>query len=141
MKNKFLRSSILIVLLGVLILQSCKKRIDAAYLNPNALVAPPVESILPGIIGGFTWFSSAQGTTYGVIVDGTFVGKFVQYFQRGSCHRGGVLYLSRTMVGAVASKCGVPAHALCRCLFSFQYASGGSHHCPHGKQEAAKDLD
>ncbi len=61
-------------------LSSCKKKIDDAYLNPNAAIRQPVENILPGVIGGFTWFSSSAGTTYGVIVDGTFVGRYIQYW-------------------------------------------------------------
>lgn len=66
-------------IISLIALASCKKKIDDAYLNPNAGVRQPVESILPGVIGGFTWFSSTQGTTYGLITDGQFVNRYVQY--------------------------------------------------------------
>lgn len=80
MKNNFLKSSILAGTIGVIALSSCSKKIDEAYANPNAGVKQPIENILPGVIGGFTWFSSAQGTTYGVVTDGTFVGRYIQYW-------------------------------------------------------------
>jgi hypothetical protein len=78
MRNKI--NSLFLFGMVVLAISSCTKKIDEAYLNPNAAVKQPVESILPGMIGGFTWFSSTQGTTYGVVVDGTFVGRYIQYF-------------------------------------------------------------
>lgn len=80
MKYKFLKSSIAAGIIGMVGLFSCSKKIDEAYLNPNAATRQPVETILPGVIGGFTWFSSTQGTTYGVVVDGTFVGRYIQYW-------------------------------------------------------------
>jgi hypothetical protein len=79
MKNKFFKSSLFLAIVSLLIIGSCKKKIDEAYQNPNALVRQPIESILPGVIGSFTWFSSANGTAYGVIVDGSFIARFVQY--------------------------------------------------------------
>jgi Starch-binding associating with outer membrane len=79
MKNKSFKSIIFIGLTGMIALASCKKKIDDAYLNPNAGVKQPIESILPGVIGGFTWFSSSQGTTYGLITDGQFVNRYIQY--------------------------------------------------------------
>ena len=80
MKKKFLIPVTYIGIFSLLISISCTKKIDDAYANPNAAVRQPVESILPGVIGGFTWFSSTQGTTYGVVVDGTFVGRYIQYW-------------------------------------------------------------
>jgi hypothetical protein len=80
MQHKFLKSFIFIGLIGIVGLYSCKKKIDDAYLNPNAATVQPVESLLPGVIGGFTWFSASAGTTYGVVVDGTFVGRYIQYY-------------------------------------------------------------
>jgi hypothetical protein len=68
------------VMVSIIMTSSCKKKIDDAYLNPNAAVVEPIESILSGVIGGFTWFSSANGTTYGVVIDGTFIGRYIQYF-------------------------------------------------------------
>ncbi|MFZ1263100.1 MAG: hypothetical protein WAT34_06270, partial [Chitinophagaceae bacterium] len=63
MKNNFLNSIIFTGIISLVAMPSCKKKIDDAYLNPNAAVVQPIESILPGVIGGFTWFSSTQGTT------------------------------------------------------------------------------
>jgi Starch-binding associating with outer membrane len=66
-----------ICLLG---LASCKKKIDDAYLNPNAPITVPIESILPGVIGGFTAFNSAAGTNYGVQIDDVLLGRYIQYW-------------------------------------------------------------
>ena len=79
MKHKSLNAIILTGIIGLVALSSCKKKIDDAYLNPNASYRQPVETILPGVIGGFTWFSSTQGTTYGLITDGQFVNRYIQY--------------------------------------------------------------
>jgi len=79
MKNISFRSILFTGIVSMIALASCKKKIDDAYLNPNAGVKQPVETILPGVIGGFTWFSSTQGTTYGLITDGQFVNRYIQY--------------------------------------------------------------
>ncbi|MBL0273132.1 MAG: SusD/RagB family nutrient-binding outer membrane lipoprotein [Chitinophagaceae bacterium] len=79
MKNNFLKTIIFTGLISLVAMASCKKKIDDAYLNPNAAVVQPIESILPGVIGGFTWFSSTQGTTYGLMTDGQFVNRYIQY--------------------------------------------------------------
>lgn len=78
MKNYFLKLSLfstIILLLGNI---SCKKKIDEAYLNPNADVKVPVESLLPSVIGSMVYFYSSNGTTFGVQLDGTFIGKYIQ---------------------------------------------------------------
>ena len=59
---------------------SCKKKIDGAYLNPNAPVVVPIEDILPGVIGGFTAFNSNAGTNYGVQADDILLGRYIQYW-------------------------------------------------------------
>ena len=59
---------------------SCTKKIDDAYLNPNSPVIVPIESILPGVIGGFTAFFSSAGTGYGVQGDGILLGRYIQYW-------------------------------------------------------------
>ncbi|MBL0131184.1 MAG: SusD/RagB family nutrient-binding outer membrane lipoprotein [Chitinophagaceae bacterium] len=79
MKNNFLKTIIFTGIISLVAMPSCKKKIDDAYLNPNAAVVQPIESILPGVIGGFTWFSSTQGTTHGLITDGQFVNRYIQY--------------------------------------------------------------
>lgn len=74
----------LIIILGlgsvVLMLSSCKKQIDNAYLNPNANVVEPVESILPSVIGSFSAFYSSAGTGYGLQNDGYLLGRYIQYW-------------------------------------------------------------
>ena len=80
MKNKNLKSLFLTGTVCLVILSSCHKKIDDAYINPNAAIRQPIEQIMPGVIGGLTWFSSSAGTAYGVITDGTFVGRYIQYF-------------------------------------------------------------
>ncbi len=61
-------------------ISSCSKKIDDAYLNPNAPVKVPVETILPGVIGGFTAFNSAAGTNYGLQIDDILLGRYIQYW-------------------------------------------------------------
>ncbi|MEO8820598.1 MAG: SusD/RagB family nutrient-binding outer membrane lipoprotein [Ginsengibacter sp.] len=81
MKNKIFKLLLLFCIAGIaLTLPSCKKKIDEAYLNPNASVVEPVESILPSVIGGMFYFYSSNGTTFGVQLDGTYIGKYVQYW-------------------------------------------------------------
>lgn len=79
MQNKFL-TTIFTLTIGAVCMQGCSKKIDEAYLNPNAPVRVPVETILPGVIGGLTNFYSANGTLYGVQQDATYIGRYVQYF-------------------------------------------------------------
>lgn len=81
MKNNFFKLiPFLSIAVIVLTITSCKKKIDEAYLNPNASVVEPIESILPSVIGGMVYFYSSNGTTFGVQLDGTFIGKYVQYW-------------------------------------------------------------
>ena len=80
MKHKLSSLLILLIVLGALVTSSCKKTIDEAYINPNANVIEPIETILPGVIGGFTAFFSSQGTNYGLQQDATFLGRYIQYW-------------------------------------------------------------
>ncbi|MCX8020415.1 MAG: SusD/RagB family nutrient-binding outer membrane lipoprotein [Chitinophagaceae bacterium] len=70
----------LIILAGSVTLVSCRKKIDEAYLNPNAFTRVPVETLLPGIIGNMVGSSSAQGSAYGTANDGLYVGRYVQFW-------------------------------------------------------------
>lgn len=79
MKNNFLKSIVFFGITCVFIV-SCKKKIDDAYLNPNASTRVPIESILPGVIGGFTAFFSSAGTSFGVQADGILLGRYIQYY-------------------------------------------------------------
>ena len=81
MKNKFFKLVLLLCIIStILMVSSCAKKIDAAYLNPNAAVVEPIETILPSVIGGMIYFYSSSGTTFGVQLDGTFIGRYIQYW-------------------------------------------------------------
>jgi hypothetical protein len=80
MKNKIIKPLFFLGLICMVCNLSCKKKIDDAYLNPNSPVIVPVESILPGVIGGFTAFFSSNGTGYGVQADGILLGRYIQYW-------------------------------------------------------------
>ncbi len=82
MQNNIIRSILFagaacIALCGI---NSCSKKIDDAYLNPNAPVVVPIETILPGVIGSFTAFNSAAGTNYGLQIDDILLGRYIQYW-------------------------------------------------------------
>ncbi len=80
MKNKINKLLLFITMISLVLASSCKKKIDEAYLQPNAPIDPSIESLLPGVIGGFTTFSSNSGNGYGVVIDGTLIGRYIQYF-------------------------------------------------------------
>lgn len=80
MKNKMIKPVLFLGLICMVSALSCKKKIDDAYLNPNSPVIVPIESILPGVIGGFTAFFSSNGTGYGVQADGILLGRYIQYW-------------------------------------------------------------
>lgn len=69
---------------AVLSLGSCSKKIDDAFLNPNASTRVPVETLLPGIIGNMVGSSSAQGSSYGTAYDGLYIGRYVNFFATNS---------------------------------------------------------
>ncbi len=80
MQNKISKLLMAVVLFSLLSTLSCTKKIDDAYLNPNAAVVQPIESILSGVIGSFTAFFSSAGTGYGVQADGILLGRYIQYW-------------------------------------------------------------
>src|SRR5882762_6405400 len=80
MQNNIFKSILFPGVICLFGITSCKKKIDDAYLNPNAPIKVPVETILPGLIGGFTAFNSAAGTNYGVQADDILLGRYIQYF-------------------------------------------------------------
>ncbi|MGL6268286.1 MAG: SusD/RagB family nutrient-binding outer membrane lipoprotein, partial [Chitinophagaceae bacterium] len=59
---------------------SCEKKIDEAFTNPNATVRVPVETLLPGIIGNLVGSASAAGANYGTANDGRYIGSYIQYW-------------------------------------------------------------
>ncbi|MBE2229101.1 MAG: SusD/RagB family nutrient-binding outer membrane lipoprotein [Chitinophagaceae bacterium] len=62
------------------LLGSCSKKVDEAFLNPNASTRVPVETLLPGIIGNMVGSSSAQGSSYGTAYDGLYIGRYVNFW-------------------------------------------------------------
>jgi Starch-binding associating with outer membrane len=81
MTNKTFKSSLLLgACASLLCIASCKKKIDDAYLNPNAPIRVPVETMLPGVIGGFTAFNSNAGTNFGLQIDDILLGRYIQYW-------------------------------------------------------------
>ena len=80
MKNKIIKPILFPGLICLVFALSCNKKIDDAYLNPNSPVIVPIESILPGVIGGFTFFASSGGSGYGVQTDAILLGRYIQYW-------------------------------------------------------------
>ncbi|MDQ6814962.1 MAG: SusD/RagB family nutrient-binding outer membrane lipoprotein [Bacteroidota bacterium] len=80
MQNKSFKIIVFITVVSTCLMLSCTKKIEEAYLNPNAAVVEPIESILPGVIGGFTAFFSSNGTGYGVQADAILLGRYIQYW-------------------------------------------------------------
>lgn len=80
MQNKFVKAIFFCCMLSIVCTMSCKKKIDDAYLNPNAAVVEPIESILSGVIGSFTAFFSSAGTGFGVQADAILLGRYIQYW-------------------------------------------------------------
>ena len=80
MQNNILKTTLFLTGFCLLGMASCKKKIDEAYLNPNAPVIVPIETILPGVIGGLSAFNSAAGTNYGVQIDDILLGRYIQYW-------------------------------------------------------------
>ena len=80
MKTIMKNTTLILAASSLLVLGSCSKKIDDAYVNPNADVRVPVETILPGIIGNFVGSSSAQGSAYGLANDGLYIGRYVQFW-------------------------------------------------------------
>lgn len=64
----------------VLLISGCTKKIDEAFLNPNAAIKQPIEEILPGVISNMAISASANGNLYGPMNDGRLVGSYVQFW-------------------------------------------------------------
>ena len=74
--SKYLLS--FIVAGGMAGLSSCAKKVDEAFVNPNAAVKQPIETLLPGVIANMVVSASANGSFYGTQRDGQYIGKFIQ---------------------------------------------------------------
>lgn len=80
MPNKISRSLFALAAGFLTLFPSCKKTIDDAYLNPNAAVIQPVETLLAPVIDGFAYYYTANGSGYGLQLDGTLLGRYIQYW-------------------------------------------------------------
>jgi hypothetical protein len=65
-------------IIALAMFNSCSKKIDEAYANPNALVRQPIEQIFPSLIGSLTGSSSAAGSAYGTCGDALLIGRYIQ---------------------------------------------------------------
>lgn len=63
---------------------SCTKKIEDAYMNPNAAVRQPIETLLPNVISSLCVSFTAQGTNFGPQNDGQYVGRYVQFWATNS---------------------------------------------------------
>ena len=60
------------------VIGSCTKKIDEVYVNPNALIKQPIETLLPNIIANMAISNTAQGSLYGPQNDGQYIGRYIQ---------------------------------------------------------------
>ena len=79
MKNKIKQICTTSAFVAVL-LAACTKKIDDAYLNPNADVVQPIESLMPNIVQNFAVSATTNGSGYGAQNDGLYVGRYVQFW-------------------------------------------------------------
>ncbi len=84
MKNISNKLLLTITASAVLILSSCTKKIDEAFLNPNAQVVQPIETLLPNVICNMVSAYTANGTGYGPQNDGLYIGRFIQNWATSS---------------------------------------------------------
>lgn len=63
-----------------MVLGACSKKLDEAYLNPNAPTVVPIENLLPGVIGSMVGASSPTGVSGGVAGDALVIGRYLQYW-------------------------------------------------------------
>jgi hypothetical protein len=79
MKNKSINKYSWVAL-GIIFIYSCTKKIDEAYLNPNAPVKPPVEQLMPTIVAAMCNHFTSSTTNFGPQQDGQYVGRYVQFW-------------------------------------------------------------
>ncbi|MBS1642470.1 MAG: SusD/RagB family nutrient-binding outer membrane lipoprotein [Bacteroidetes bacterium] len=95
---------------ALIMLSSCSKKLDDAYLNPNNPIDGAIESILPNVINQMT--SSATppngggGGSYGPAYDGIYIGCYIQFWNYyGTSYlydqMGGVYGLASDVTGGV----------------------------------------
>jgi hypothetical protein len=87
MKNKsFITFSIAVALLafGIISLQSCSKKLEDAYLNPNNPIEGTIEAILPNAANQMTSTAlpptGGGGGSYGPVADAVLMGRYIQFW-------------------------------------------------------------
>lgn len=74
MKYTFFKKLLVGITLTSVVTVSCSKKIDEAYLNPNADVKVPPEQLLPGILATMV----GNGAGHGTANDARFAGRYIQ---------------------------------------------------------------
>ncbi|MBY0481950.1 MAG: SusD/RagB family nutrient-binding outer membrane lipoprotein, partial [Chitinophagaceae bacterium] len=87
MKNKsFITLSLALVVsaFGIVAFQSCTKKLDEAYLNPNNPIEGSIEAILPNTINQMTSTAAPPtgggGGSYGPAAEAVLLGRYIQYW-------------------------------------------------------------
>jgi Starch-binding associating with outer membrane len=87
MKHKFGITSffaVIVTALAVISFQSCSKKLDEAYLNPNNPIEGSIEAILPNVINQMTSTAAPPagggGGSYGPVCESVNLGKYIQFW-------------------------------------------------------------
>jgi hypothetical protein len=87
MKNKsFITFSLAVVVsaFGIISLQSCSKKLEEAYLNPNNPIEGSIEAILPNTINQMTSTAAPPtgggGGSYGPAAEAVLLGRYIQFW-------------------------------------------------------------
>ena len=87
MKHKFGITSffaVIVIALAVISFQSCSKKLDEAYLNPNNPIEGSIEAILPNVINQMTSTAAPPagggGGSYGPVCESVNLGKYIQFW-------------------------------------------------------------
>ena len=98
MKNKFYITFSLAsaALIGIIFFQSCSKKLDDAYLNPNNPVESPLETILPNVINQMTSTAAPPagggGGSYGPAAESVLMARYIQYWGEVSSANANISY-------------------------------------------------
>lgn len=95
------------IVAGSGLLQSCSKKIDEAYTNPNAPVKPPIEELLPTVVASMANHFTGSTTNFGPMQDGQYVGRYVQFWATNtSLNQYDMMGMTTTNSAAAASDIG-----------------------------------
>ncbi len=76
--------AVALAMVGFATLQSCNKKLDDAYLNPNNPIEGAIEAILPNVINQMTSTAAPPngggGGSYGPAAEAVTLGKYIQYW-------------------------------------------------------------